>query len=230
MKQITILILILSFFVKVQKVNNVTITYTIKQKTIDLTKIKEKAKTSATAQELIWLYEDANDVEATLKFTKNESIYNVIKKLKNDAEKKVNLTYHYAGSKNTYYSDKKELIRTSSVTGEMLRIVERKNEWVLTKETKKIGQFKCYKAIRKNSKSSYNVIAWYAPELPFPFGPREFNGLPGIILELEFKNYIFFANKVDLNDLEFVPIEKPSEGEKITYEDWKKRTKNFFYD
>ena len=66
-----------------------------------------------------------------------------------------------------------------------------KKDWTISPEIKKIGNFVVYKATTKkvveNSKGTFThkIIAWFAPELPFSFGPIGYGGLPGLILELE---------------------------------------------
>jgi len=72
--------------------------------------------------------------------------------------------------------------------------------WTITKESKYIGNFLCYKATANLEKFnygefhySYPVIAWFAKELGFSFGPNGFGGLPGLILELE---QVFFTFKM----------------------------------
>lgn len=228
MKKIGYIILLLNFCAATQNNENATITYVVFQKPMDLTKLREEAKTSAKAQEVLWLFENTKDVKATLRFTSKESIYEVADVLENEAERKVNLTYSRAGGNAKYYADELELFTASDRGGEYLRVVEEKKEWELLKDTKKIGKYNCYKAIQSNSVSKIKPIAWYAIELPLPFGPNKFNGLPGVILELELNNHIFKATNIILNRTDFEPIVKPTKGKKITYTEWRERAKGFF--
>ncbi|MGH1520021.1 GLPGLI family protein [Chryseobacterium sp. JK1] len=55
-------------------------------------------------------------------------------------------------------------------------------EWKLINEYKTIGKYKVQKATTK--KYGRNWIAWFAKDIPFPFGPYKFNKLPGLILEV----------------------------------------------
>ena len=228
MKELTIVLLLISTLCNAQNFENVTINYKVSQKERDFKDLKEKAKTSASAQQLLWYYEDAIDVNATLRICNKESIYDVEESLDNDANKKLNLTYFQAGGKKQYYSDTEELFTSSDVTGEYLRVTQEKKEWELLKDTKKIGIYSCFKAININSTSKIKPIAWYTLELPLSYGPREFNGLPGVILELELKNYIFKSTTISINSSSFEPIEKPTKGKKITYAEWRDRAKGFF--
>lgn len=75
--------------------------------------------------------------------------------------------------------------------------------WELLDETKVIDQFTCFKAILKqdcNDNMGKKIVliteAWYAPALPYAFGPKEFSGLPGLILELKTKRTTFVAAKI----------------------------------
>ncbi|WP_299607800.1 GLPGLI family protein [uncultured Aquimarina sp.] len=90
-------------------------------------------------------------------------------------------------------------------------------EWELTEETKKIDQYRCYKAILKNSDKK--VEAWYTNEIKAPYGPKGYYGLPGLILELkEGKKKVSF-DKVSLFPSESIIINPPTEGEKINREE-----------
>ena len=74
------------------------------------------------------------------------------------------------------------------------------NKWVITKETKKINNYLCYKATllteyngvagfdEKTLKTSWKKVsktltAWFCPEIPYSFGPDVFYGLPGLVFE-----------------------------------------------
>lgn len=66
------------------------------------------------------------------------------------------------------------------------------DNWVLSDETKQIGNYLCRKAITsRNSETECcgtyisHITAWYAPELPYPFGPADYDNLPGLVLEVE---------------------------------------------
>jgi len=56
------------------------------------------------------------------------------------------------------------------------------SNWELADETKIINTITCKKAeVRFKGR---NWIAWYAPEIPLPYGPMKFSGLPGLIIKI----------------------------------------------
>lgn len=51
------------------------------------------------------------------------------------------------------------------------------------KSTKKINDYTCYKAT--TSFRGRNYVAYYTEDIPLPYGPFKFKGLPGLILEIQ---------------------------------------------
>ena len=98
-------------------------------------------------------------------------------------------------------------------------------EWELTKETKMIGKFTCYKAkmtITTDS-GSFPVIAWYCPEIPVSMGPNDFVGnLPGLILELHDTAISFSCSSLTLNPEESLNIEWPKDLDITSQEEYRK--------
>lgn len=56
------------------------------------------------------------------------------------------------------------------------------SNWKLMNETKVINTISCKKA-EVNFKGR-NWTAWYSTEIPFPYGPYKFSGLPGLIVKI----------------------------------------------
>lgn len=54
--------------------------------------------------------------------------------------------------------------------------------WKLVDETKIINTINCKKA--EVTFKGRNWTAWYSPEIPFPYGPYKFSGLPGLIFKI----------------------------------------------
>lgn len=54
--------------------------------------------------------------------------------------------------------------------------------WKLVDEAKIINTINCKKA--EVTFKGRNWIAWYSPEIPFPYGPLKFSGLPGLIIKI----------------------------------------------
>lgn len=73
------------------------------------------------------------------------------------------------------------------------KVLRRKGnyDWKIHSETKKIGKYLVHKATAKY----YNkeLIAWYASEFPYSYGPVGFFGLPGLILEIGVKEELLYA-------------------------------------
>lgn len=77
----------------------------------------------------------------------------------------------------------KQLVQLASPGVGQYQIVSALPEikWKLYKEQKTIGDYLCQKATGNFGGRNYTV--WFAPSLPYAFGPWKLNGLPGLILE-----------------------------------------------
>ncbi|TMM32007.1 GLPGLI family protein [Polaribacter aestuariivivens] len=114
-----------------------------------------------------------------------------------------------------------------------------KIEWTMGSETKKIGNYTCYKAkafvpykelnwynfswsdIRTNEDDKQEekmviVEAWYTPEIPLAHGPAEFWGLPGFILEVSADNTTLLCTEITINRNATLEIEAPDNGKEVT--------------
>lgn len=127
-----------------------------------------------------------------------------------------------------YYTDinRKEVLILKEAYGETFLINSPKIEWEISNEIKVISNYTCYLATAikevKGRKGiiRYNVRAWYCPELTFSFGPIGYDGLPGLILELEINNEKYTAVKIKLNTKKDLKIEKPKNGKEVTKDEF----------
>ena len=101
--------------------------------------------------------------------------------------------------------------------------------WLITEESKMIDSYICYKATctemfknRDGIEKSREIVAWFAPSLPYSFGPKQFNGLPGLILEITDNNITLLANKIEYKNQEEVKIKIPK-GKIISESDYVKK-------
>lgn len=79
-------------------------------------------------------------------------------------------------------------------------------KWDIVSERKNILGYNCMKATtlkQLDNGDNIEVNAWFAKDLPFNFGPKEFAGLPGLILEIEERGMRFHATKVRLTDKDY---------------------------
>lgn len=87
-----------------------------------------------------------------------------------------------------FYTDfmNKKLISTAYLDQKIYKMNEELvsiNWKLIVNDSKIITNFKCLKAIGEFRGRKY--IAWYSPDIPINSGPWKFNGLPGLILEIE---------------------------------------------
>jgi GLPGLI family protein len=174
------------------------------------------------------LIKNSHDVYFILSFNKNESLYKKSEVLKNDAQGSLNLTEIMAGNNNTYYHNSQDNsnVMVMNVGGKDYIVSKPKVEWKLLKESKMIGEFLCYKAIVMNNTN--DIVAWYAPSIAVNHGPNSFNGLPGLILELKNNKLSYLAENINLKPKKVEDISRPINGEKLTYEEFKKKFGDVF--
>lgn len=95
--------------------------------------------------------------------------------------------------------------------------------WILEDEEKIISGYRCKKASRVMNERA--VIAYYSTDLPANFGPYEFGGLRGTILELQFAGNASITKAVSIKK-EAVDIIEPRKGKRVSKEKFNRILKN----
>jgi GLPGLI family protein len=72
---------------------------------------------------------------------------------------------------------------------------EKQFEWKVTTENKKIDNYLCYKAIGKDKNEE--IIAWFCPDFQVNEGPQIYDGLPGLIFEIQTSKISYFLKSID---------------------------------
>ncbi|MCU4187950.1 GLPGLI family protein [Flavobacterium sp. HXWNR29] len=194
-------------------------------------KTSEDATTDAEVKNMIQKMNKGN-FNTTLIFNKEKSYFYIPNDLNQSelemGEKLNRILMKYSP---TYYVVKD----TATYTLKEDFIVKNKStqEWTISNQTKKIDNFICYKATkiekfktRKNEDAEITITAWFCADIPYSYGPIMYNGLPGLILELEFKGYKYVAKKIILSP-ENTTIELPSKNI-ISQEEYSKKIKENF--
>ncbi|AHF18009.1 GLPGLI family protein [Niabella soli] len=90
--------------------------------------------------------------------------------------------------------------------------------WSVTDSTKTIQGFICQKATGESYGRRYT--AWFCADLPYRFGPRRLNGLPGLILEAydEKREIVYTLNRVEDFNAGIPPFGLPANAETVTSE------------
>ncbi|NCT19311.1 MAG: GLPGLI family protein [Flavobacteriia bacterium] len=214
--------------------NNFIATYKIDYKTLNndsiLKTVTKKSKEFTQMAKKYILEEEMAIKELEkiifiLKFNKNASIFFQEKTIFiNERAMQKLFTFLDTKDDRQIYTQKEKTIINLSAFGQDFNVEVGKVEWKITKETKKIGKFTCYKAIGLFDKSSYinhetmKIIAWFTPEIPFNYGPKFYSGLPGLIVKLEERKNISYTlkelKKIEKENIFFVP-----KGKVISAED-----------
>lgn len=169
-------------------------------------------------------------VEYILLFNSHESYFLHDSNMQSDNEIINPRVISSGGMEGLHYNNIKENIKLSQLYlfDELFIVTEKFNKyrWEILKETKMIDN-KVVKKARTTiyvndfrGNFSFNVEAWFCPEIPVNFGPSTFTGLPGLILELIYdEKIVVFAKRIELlNDVEIPQIIK---GKKVSQEELK---------
>ena len=179
-----------------------------------------------------------------LEFSSTESFYTEKEKIEIGESQGYNWMATYIGDNiGKLYKNlqDKETINETEMMGKFFLISDpiEQIKWKMTGETKKIGQYNCYKATyekevqeRVFSFGSQNqnqnnlitkkveVSAWFTPEIPVSTGPSWYQGLPGLILEVNDNNTTILCTKIVINPTDKSKIKKPKRGKVISNVDF----------
>lgn len=171
-----------------------------------------------------------------LDFENDEMIFYKKEILSSDGNGNLAFAEAFSGAHGKYYRTKNATTLFNDIddpnTGQNIIKKEINTNWTFVNETKQIDQYLCFKATTfitiKNSVGEFKrtIIAWYCPAIPVPFGPKGYGDLPGLILELQEKNVIFGAKKINLNQIS-LPIVKPDFKKAISETEYNKILQKF---
>ena len=165
------------------------------------------------------VYEVAKDLEYILKFNAIESIYRLDEPMRDESVGMMDfMMAKLLGGVDVYYQNARERIRIQQYyeNGKSICELDSINQkWQITEEIGKIGEYKVIKAVFNNTE------AWFTPDIPVPFGPMGYGGLPGLILKIQFKMRIIVVDKI-IFSRKNIKIKRP-DGEIKSAEEMKKK-------
>lgn len=178
-----------------------------------------------------------------LKFDKTKSFYKEEEKLA-DPKPKVGgarvvvMSFGGSGSGSIYYKNlqEKRFVNQTEIMGKVFLVKDSlpKYKWDMTTETKNIGQYTCYKATFTEEVENKNIsfvngetkeevvkqtivtTAWYTLQVPISNGPKDYQGLPGLILEINDGKNLIVCTEIVLNPSETIKIEEPQKGKIVS--------------
>lgn len=232
---VTLAAMLISFFVSAQDFQGIAV-YESK------TTFKEvKTETNGKAnpemdKEIRERISKAMEKTYTLHFDKSTSLYEEQAKLESPGASSAMIQVNFSGISGKYYKNlkNKAYLLESDVFGKEFLIGDslQKRDWKLENETKKIGNYTCYKAtyvinaekptgaqptrLTMMPQEDVTVTAWYTPEIPVSNGPGYYWGLPGLILEANDGHTTLLCSKITLNPKEKFTIKPPKKGERVT--------------
>lgn len=146
-----------------------------------------------------------------------------------------NLAFIFAKYPGLIYSFTDSILKQSTLLGNKVFIKTTLIEgWQLSSDSKEIDGYLCYKATNVdrvvNGTKVFNhpIVAWYCPELPYSYGPIGYGNLPGLILQLQVRNVVYGALKINFETKEEPDYSILSRAEIITSEEEDIRLNKFF--
>ena len=143
--------------------------------------------------------------------------------------------------KNQSITNQKETFGKQFIIKERLKPIE----WELHSDTKNIGNYTCYKATYTKEieesmmtfsssgeeqreeepttapvMKTITVTAWYTPQIPVSNGPESYQGLPGLILEVNDGDLTILCSKITINPKKAIEISEPKKGKQVTQEEY----------
>ncbi|MDL2261915.1 GLPGLI family protein [Bacteroidales bacterium OttesenSCG-928-I21] len=158
----------------------------------------------------VWGTDNIYNGYANLKFSSEASIYENI----DDQE---DVGYTWRSDEYSIYRNRKEnrmydVIRTLN----RLYVIDdtvRYQNWKIKNDMKEVAGHICMNAYYRDTIKDKDIIAWFALDMPLPYGPDIYGGLPGMILEVNMNNgaVVITATEITFSETK---VEKPTHKKK----------------
>ncbi len=239
----SILIALISFALNAQNFSGKAIYKTSRKSTFSFDNEKNPEISDAMQQQLLARIQKMNQKTFILNFDKKTSTYKEDVQL--DAPNpKVGgagvmvMSFGGSGNGSVYFKNinEKRFVNQTEIMGKRFLVKDSlpNYQWEMSSETKNIGNYTCYKATftrevedikmfledgesKENKiKKTVTTTAWYTPKVPVSNGPDNYQGLPGLILEINDGELLIVCTEIVLNPSEKIEIVAPQKGEIVS--------------
>jgi len=99
--------------------------------------------------------------------------------------------------------------------------VPTERKWKIGKQTKEILGYNCLQASFQVD-STTNIVAWFAPQIQQFNGPSDYQGLPGLILQVDANDgeRVLTATEIKFEGVDTSVIVAPTKGKEVTAEEF----------
>lgn len=241
--KVTILISLVSFALNAQNFSGKAIYKTSRKSTISFDNEKTPGMSDEMQKQIQARIQKMNQKTFILNFDQKTSTYKEDVQL--DAPKSqiggagvMVMSFGGSGNGSIYFKNinEKRFVNQTEIMGKRFLVKDSlpNYQWNLSTETKNIGNYTCYKAtftrtvediqmVFEDGESKENKIkktvtttAWYTPQVPVSNGPDNYQGLPGLILEINDGERLIVCTEIVLNPSEKIEVKAPEKGEIVS--------------
>ncbi len=158
-----------------------------------------------------------------------ESEFKYTEKIQNEQPNDARVKISFGGQSTTYKNLNENIsLKAENVWNKNFIVSDslKTYDWKISRESKELLGYEVRKAETKID-STKTAVAWYAPKLSYKNGPLSYQGLPGLILEIEVtdnsdkekrtETYKAVSISVDSKN---TPIERPKKGTTVSPEEF----------
>ena len=240
---ISILIVLVSFALNAQNFSGKAIYKTSRKSIISFDNEKNSGISDEMQKQLQAQIQKMNQKTFILNFDKKTSTYKEDVKLdlpnpQVGGAGMMVMSFGGSGNGSVYFKNinEKRFVNQTEIMGKRFLVKDSlpSYQWELSTETKNIGNYTCYKATftrevarmnmtfedgeskEEEKKETITTTAWYTTQVPVSNGPDNYQGLPGLILEINDGERLIVCTEIVLNPSEKTEIEAPKKGEIVS--------------
>ncbi len=228
--RITIIIVFLSLNIFSQQSAVVTFETKMYSYPIDTTKVSDKQVLSLMKNKIRTIKTGLNFLEFKLKFNKEKSTFYSTIPMQIDNGIDFQEMLIFLDADGTYFKNNQLSIRQINFNNKKYNVRQPNTfKWKIHNEENLILNYNVRKATTNKKLENGDIIeieAWFAPELPFQYGIKEFNSLPGLILKIREKSIEYTAKKIKFED--DIEISKPENGIDVSQDEFTKIVRKYY--
>lgn len=164
-----------------------------------------------------------------LEFTENSSVFYLEDHVENDSDSYAKMAKRIGNSNGEFYKRIEDdfTLQELSMFNRDFIVNLPNTKFTISKEVGEISGYKVHKASAIETVKAPNaklkdiekpIIVWFTPEIPVPFGPVRYNGLPGLILKITVANVTFQVSEIKIYDDKVIMINEPDDDKPILTE------------